>query len=314
MNTRKIIWCILLTVFCFYLLSACNDDSITKEEFRKTWQQYIVEETKIKDLVIPGTHNSATKDMIFVAECQEDNIIDQLNAGVRYFDFRATLDDGAAVPVHGYVTSSSYTYEEIFNEINTFITDSKEVLILDFSVLEKGVETTLQALLLAIIDSSKILPVTYNLDNVTIKDMKNNGYNIIIIWDSSERDETYFFNRESYENLTSPYTESYNTGTAEEVIANLGNYYTEYNGKGLFVLQMIITPDSISTLNIKENETKLIPVANEYLSNLPNENLLKTNIIIRDLITYDETTIDVILSLNSTKGIVADGFEKLFVI
>lgn len=53
------------------------------------WTSAIADNKSLKDIAIPGTHNSATWKMITgETKCQNRNIGDQLNDGIRYFDIR----------------------------------------------------------------------------------------------------------------------------------------------------------------------------------------------------------------------------------
>jgi 1-phosphatidylinositol phosphodiesterase len=81
----------------------------------KKWMFYLDDETPLSGLTIPGTHDSAayTYSWPFVAT-QKLDILSQLNAGIRYFDFRCGLRDDIAEMVHG-ITWLGMTLESVLN-------------------------------------------------------------------------------------------------------------------------------------------------------------------------------------------------------
>ena len=74
----------------------------TSREAGLDWMAFVDDETPLSNLTIPGTHDSAayTKSWPFVAT-QRMNILDQLNAGIRYFDLRCGILDDVVQMVHG---------------------------------------------------------------------------------------------------------------------------------------------------------------------------------------------------------------------
>jgi 1-phosphatidylinositol phosphodiesterase len=57
--------------------------------FTQNWMSKVDGTKRLTELTIPGTHDSATYDTIFMpAQCQTMNFTDQLNSGIRFLDFR----------------------------------------------------------------------------------------------------------------------------------------------------------------------------------------------------------------------------------
>ncbi|KAK5116958.1 hypothetical protein LTR62_006679 [Meristemomyces frigidus] len=66
------------------------------------WMSKLDDDIKLSSLTIPGTHDSAafTTPWPFI-QTQKMTIMEQLNAGIRYFDLRCGLRDDVLVMVHG---------------------------------------------------------------------------------------------------------------------------------------------------------------------------------------------------------------------
>ncbi|KAI5459762.1 PLC-like phosphodiesterase [Mariannaea sp. PMI_226] len=67
-----------------------------------TWMASIPDDVLLSDLSIPGTHDTMTYDIGEEGlQCQNWNLSMQLNAGLRYFDIRARLQDNELQIYHG---------------------------------------------------------------------------------------------------------------------------------------------------------------------------------------------------------------------
>ena len=71
------------------------------DSFYLNWMKYIKPETKLRDIVFPGSHNAATAGMSIYGHCQNDDLFTQYSAGIRAFDFRFHVKNGKAVVEHG---------------------------------------------------------------------------------------------------------------------------------------------------------------------------------------------------------------------
>jgi 1-phosphatidylinositol phosphodiesterase len=86
-----------------------------------TWMSQLPDDTRVPGLTIPGTHDSAayTISWPFVAT-QKLNIQEQLNSGIRYFDFRCGLRDDIVELVHG-PTFLGLTLPKVLDTIYTWL-------------------------------------------------------------------------------------------------------------------------------------------------------------------------------------------------
>lgn len=66
---------------------------------------YIPKDVRLKDLIIPGTHDSNTtilnsKLLVPFSQCQKLNIFEQLSFGVRYLDLRYCMNTSKFLKKH----------------------------------------------------------------------------------------------------------------------------------------------------------------------------------------------------------------------
>ena len=97
----------------------------------KNWMSFLDDETPLSAMTVPGTHDSAAYTMSypFVAT-QKMNVIQQLDSGIRYFDFRCGLRNDIVEMVHG-VTSLGLTLEDVLDHVYAWLAvQQTEALIL----------------------------------------------------------------------------------------------------------------------------------------------------------------------------------------
>lgn len=99
------------------------------------WMSGIDGDTKLSSVTIPGTHDSATKNIGFsyVFKCQDTSIAKQLENGYRYLDIRLALDgDGASKKLilkHSFAKcrktdsmfSDALTLNDVLNDVYSFL-------------------------------------------------------------------------------------------------------------------------------------------------------------------------------------------------
>ena len=89
----------------------------------------------LKDLAIPGSHDSGTYDMVQVGcAAQGVDVYEQLRAGARYLDLRAKWCANDYYFYHGYFASAN-KLSSVLDQIQRFLKEDNnktEVLILDF--------------------------------------------------------------------------------------------------------------------------------------------------------------------------------------
>lgn len=88
------------------------------------WMSKVSDNTKIKDLSIPGTHDSGAMHSLFdvAGKCQDVSIIKQLDMGVRFFDIRLQLVDNELNVVHSFV-DQELKFEWVLNYYKNFLKD-----------------------------------------------------------------------------------------------------------------------------------------------------------------------------------------------
>jgi hypothetical protein len=97
----------------------------------------VISNKKIYEISIPGTHhsglltvNSPVGDRFVL--CQDNTIEDQLNGGIRHFDFRIALRDKKIVLSHKYL--SDIQLEDCLNTVHSFLLKCKrEIIIMDIN-------------------------------------------------------------------------------------------------------------------------------------------------------------------------------------
>jgi 1-phosphatidylinositol phosphodiesterase len=88
----------------------------------------IPDSTKLSEMTIPGTHNSCALFGICCARTQTWSLVEQMRAGIRFFDIRLRRIDNALRAYHGFVDQ-----KETFDKI----------LIYAFDFLEKNPSETI---------------------------------------------------------------------------------------------------------------------------------------------------------------------------
>ena len=87
----------------------------------RNWMSFVDDKTPLSALTIPGTHDSAAYTMSypFVAT-QKMSVVQQLDSGIRYFDFRCGLRNNIVEMVHG-VTYLGLTLEDVLNDVYAWL-------------------------------------------------------------------------------------------------------------------------------------------------------------------------------------------------
>lgn len=123
---------------------ACgNVDPTNSRPLGEDWMSHIDEETLLSALTIPGTHDSAafTYSWPFV-QTQRMGILQQLNAGIRYFDLRCGVRDDIVEMVHG-PTFLSITLRTVLDTMYIWLkAHSTEALIVQIKQDRKSMRST----------------------------------------------------------------------------------------------------------------------------------------------------------------------------
>ena len=86
----------------------CNEQKIYSDSYRPTiynlsWMKNIPDSTKLSEMTIPGTHDSCSLYGICCARTQTWTLLEQMRAGIRYFDIRLRLYNNTLRAFHAFV-------------------------------------------------------------------------------------------------------------------------------------------------------------------------------------------------------------------
>ena len=137
------------------------------------WMSKLSDEKYLSEVTIPGTHNSAARNVAlgYVMRCQNTSIAQQLENGYRYLDFRVALEDstdggeGKVKLVHNFASChedgglfSDYLYfDDAVADVYTFLQHhQQEVVIINIKIEDDDhpIES-IQKLILAQVKSNK---------------------------------------------------------------------------------------------------------------------------------------------------------------
>lgn len=302
---------------------ACDDASKTKipdtpiEEL-SSWMSMIEDDTLLTELVIPGSHDSGTMGMSYIAETQDKTYSEQLERGFRYFDTRVMYTDGDFYMYHTY--KGEMKYSQVLSDVKNFLDENpSETVILDYQWTEGGNDEGIFDMLEEEL-GDKLINVTGNalefVKSLKLGDARgkclifvgknkselNRPYQIPRDKDCEERDGSA---------LRSYYVSSYNSSYSEKYISKYIPEYIEMfkNSKGgMFVLQGQLT---YGISSIKKGEETHDPNMNAYIESLyDSEDLQYINIIMRDFVTCEKASY--ILKLNVAKDLIKSDSAKKY--
>ena len=104
----------------------------------KNWMSSVSDSTLIKDLNIPGSHDTMALYSIadLAGQCQSLSLSDQLNLGIRFLDIRLQLINNELRAVHGIVDQRS-SFAQIISNVESFLKDNESEFII-MSVKEES--------------------------------------------------------------------------------------------------------------------------------------------------------------------------------
>lgn len=125
---------LILFVLCFVFFTVPNGGKTNANSkiSSMSWMSNIDDNKSLRDMNIPGTHDSGTKYTAggvtgIVASCQDLSISEQLESGIRYLDIRLDSDldvnHGGIVCYTSFWTSSKYklTFKKVLKYITDFL-------------------------------------------------------------------------------------------------------------------------------------------------------------------------------------------------
>ncbi|MFL5382251.1 MAG: hypothetical protein ACJ8GN_07020 [Longimicrobiaceae bacterium] len=155
----------------------------------------IRDDVRMIDLVIPGSHDSATWSMRGFAgpfaQTQHVDVLAQLHSGIRYLDLRVTWSRGRPVIVHNFITGLA-TDGLLREQVAPFVREHlSEVVILDFQELAPRCRRPVVEQLRAHLDADRwALPRARFSPALTLGDVRGGGHRLLVIF--GEMSETEF--------------------------------------------------------------------------------------------------------------------------
>lgn len=315
---------ILLAIFGCIVFSFFAVDSAESPNGLNGWMNYIADNALLKNIAMPGSHDSGTTGMLWPGETQHKYTKEQLNCGTRYLDIRvAELDENTGRIYHGPLKGQAL--EKVLQSVKDFLSENpSETVILDFQHFD-----TDNAKISAVAELNKYIPSNMRLHNTT--EMPDNQFidqltlascrgKAIIVWgsndDNIQNDDFFLRNNDEGDRannccLHSYYVTELNTMSSgkytQTALPQYLDWYTE-RGKntGLFVLQGQLT-DKLLVIGPKMREAEHARNMNNYVKDARTNGLAnKINIVLRDYVTANKCAN--IIALNCYKaGIVKEG-------
>lgn len=300
-------------------LTACGQSIIdeTPDPFFSQWMSFLSDETAIRNIVIPGSHDAGSVTMPSAAETQNSYIRTQLLYGVRYFDIRVQKKARGLVIFHGPV--SGQPFADVLESVKTFLeAHPSETVILDFQHFKGGSEAdTFAAVSQTLGPDRFIVTIPDDMtpleaaDTLTLGECRGKA---LIFWgkDYETPESDFLFPRNnddgSHDNcaLESYYVGELHRKSSEVFIRSaLPQYYGRFEkkNKGLFVLQCQLTGKTLLS-SIARREQEHDAGITAYIRGIADDEqrLNLTNIIMRDFLTDDIRKVKTILELNLHKA------------
>lgn len=312
----------LLAFLGCFLYSLGEKDKSETVEALSTWMNYIEDDARICDVVIPGAHDAATVGMIWYSCTQDKTVGEELASGARYLDIRITFKDNEYKAYHGPATGISY--EEILDDVVSFLEQNpSETVILDFQHFENGAQDYVAQRLSERLDGMLIAREGNAVDfveSLTLGEMRGKA---LVFWGEDVENLAnydFLFARNDDEGareddcaLTSYYEADLNSVMRSATyISEALPHYIELNKqvRGMTVLQGQRT-DKLRIRGPRFLEREHAKNMNAYVENLvDSDDLPYINIIMRDFVTPYKNALAI--RLNATKGLVKSDCAEAF--
>ncbi len=284
--------------------------------FFSKWMSFIKDEALITKTVMPGTHNSGTKGMSFLACCQDGSIYEQFLYGVRYFDVRIGIrKNGKVIFRHG--IAHGMPLEEGFKDFRRIIEEFPEEFMIiniipymnqqvgpiklsykvDVEAVNKLIEKYLEPKKYALMCEGEA-------DKITLGDIRKSGKRYILL-----NPRGMFRYTNTCENV-GPWTPEVHGLRAENFSKKILEFIDANPTKSFFWFQTQQTPNFGTEVGMKKWPRGLDETLRPYFPQIiadvaSNERWLdRMNAITCDFITYDYMKSAYILDLNLKKGLV----------
>ncbi|SOD02498.1 hypothetical protein SAMN05216486_10394 [bacterium JGI 053] len=167
------------------------------------WMSFIRDDVRLIDLVIPGSHDSATYSMRGAArpfvQTQSYNLLAQLLCGIRYLDLRVRGSAARPVVNHNIVKGRA-TEHLLRRQVAPFVHRfPSEVLILDFQELGRPCRRTVVEQLREHLDADRwALPRSRFSTTLTLGDLRAGGYRFLVLFGGMSEAEFQRARREGW--------------------------------------------------------------------------------------------------------------------
>lgn len=287
----------------------------------KNWMSYIKDEVKLRNIVIPGAHNTGSYGMAATACCQDGNLYEQFCYGIRYYCMRLDTKDGKIVQCHGlakgepFDTSLCYLKKAITENPGEFlIIDLREYYPQKFGPIKLKYHANpkaVDALLEKYLKPSEYAFTDFDdINEVTMGDIRRSGKRYILI----NHDEAYKYSVRC--DIEAPWDKRIHGLHTHNFVEECIKFFDkEY--KGLFWFQTQQTPNlgtEIGFISPRKLDQALRPHFAKLIKAISSDplKLAKANIIAGDFMTFDHMKVQEILKLNALKKNIKEAFEDDF--
>lgn len=285
------------------------------------WMSYIKDDVKLRDVVIPGSHNTGSYGMNPTACCQDGNLYEQFKYGVRYYCMRLDTKKGKVVQCHGIMKGEPFEdslkqFKKILEENDSefLIIDLREYypqqvgpIKLKYKVDPKKVDELLEEY----IQPSKYALTDFdNISNVTMGDIRKAGKRYILI----NYEEAYQHSVNCQ--IDAPWDNTTHGFLPQRFLHSIKKYFDK-DYDGLFWFQTQQTPNIGSDIGFKTPRKLDKTLRIQFKSLLRSiaadpEKLKKMNIVAGDFMTEDYSKSHEILLLNLFKNNVEESRKDEF--
>jgi hypothetical protein len=289
------------------------------------WMKAIKDEVLLKDVVIAGSHNSATYGMIGLARCQDGTHAEQFALGVRYFDLRTKVVRGKSYVSHNVkglpfdviVKDLKNVLDNIGDEF--IILDLREYRLRDCRPQMPEVMQKMRAAKPHDIDDlfeKYLLPekhalTDFDIATLSMNEVRKSGKKYILL----NAHKSYKFSCDTVFDF--PWGMFLHGKTIEDFIAKKTQCVLDIEPEGFFGLQTQLTPNPITKIGLRNPET-MERMFKPYFANWMRalaanpQALKKLNIIANNSMTAGTYKQAEILRMNLLKNNIKEEFVEEF--
>ena len=308
---------LIVSFLIIFVNGTCLDKYDDQDKDFRFWMEYIHNDTLLSNVVMPGSHDAGSYDMVWLGETQQYDIQKQIDMGVRYFDLRVNKVDGKLVIFHSVINGVEFL--PILEKIKRFISyNPSETLLLDFQHFKGGSQTDVYNLITEYLYNENLLVVndTHKSDLEFISQLKMSEVRgkCIIFWGDRSSDlSNYVVLRNNDEcsnsgmSLNSYYVSEYHYKDYNYLVKNGYPIYFDNiknkmknEHKGIFVLQAQLTDGNLIFGPYSKEKTNQKKISEVITSFKDSEDLQYLNVIMRDFL--DVNKCEEIINLNYYKG------------